>query len=61
MSYLMFFTKVSLTMLEQMHKKLIEMSDFVDFEYVDHRNIRGFCLYEDALHLLDKTKKVFSK
>ena len=47
-SGLVFSTKVSLPMLEQIHKK---------FEYIDNRNIRGFCLYKDGLHLLEEGKK----
>ena len=56
-SGLVFSTKVSLPMLEQIHKKLVEMSGFLDFEYIDNRNIRGFCLYKDGLHLLEEGKK----
>ena len=29
-------------MLEQIHKKLVEMSGFLDFEYIDNRNARDF-------------------
>ena len=54
---LLFSTKVSLPVLEQIHKKLVEMSGFSDFECIDNRNIRGFCLYKDGLHLLEEGKK----
>ena len=53
-SSLVFSTKVSLSMLKQIHKKLVEMSGFLDFEYLDDRNIRGFCLYKEGLHLLEE-------
>ena len=56
-SGLVFSTKVSLPMLEQIHKELVEMSGFLDFEYIDNRNVRGFCLYKDGLHLLEEGKK----
>ena len=46
-----------LLMLEQIRKKLVKMSGFLDFEYIDDRNIRGFCLYKDGLHLLEEGKK----
>ena len=44
-------------MLKQIKKKLVEMSGLLDFEYIDNKNIRGFCLYKDALHLLEEGKK----
>ena len=53
-SGLVFSTKVSLSLLEQIHQKLVEMSGFLDFEYIDNRNIRGFCLCKDGLHLLEE-------
>ena len=56
-SGLVFSTKVFLPMLEQIYKKnftLVEMSGFLDFEYVDNRYIRAFCLYKDGLHLLEE-------
>ena len=56
-SSVVFSTKVSLSMLNQIHKKLVEMSGFLDFEYLDNRNIRGFCLYKEGLHLLEEGKK----
>ena len=56
-SSVVFSTKVSLSMLNQIHKKLVEMSGFLDFEYLDNRNIRGFCLYKECLHLLEEGKK----
>ena len=59
-SGLVFSTKVSLPMLEQIHKKLVEMSGFLDFEYIDNRNIRGFCLYKNGFHLLEEGRS-FSK
>ena len=56
-SSLVFSTKVSLSLLKQIHKKLVEMSGFLDFEYLDNSNIRGFCLYKEGLHLLEGGKK----
>ena len=56
-SSLVFSTKVSLSLLKQIHKKLVEMSGFLDFEYLDNRNIRGFCLYKEGLHLLEEGEK----
>ena len=56
-SSLVFSTNVSLSMLKQIQKKLVEMSGFLDFEYLDNRNIRGFCLYKEGLHLLEEGKK----
>ena len=41
---LVFSTKVSLPILEQIHKKLVEMPGFLDFKYIDNRNIRGLCV-----------------
>ena len=50
-SGLVFSTKVSLSMLERIHKKLVEMSGFLGFEFIDNRNIRA------GLHLLEEGKK----
>ena len=52
--------KVSLPMLEQFHKKLGKMPGFSDFENIDNRNVRGFCLCKDGLHLLETEKKLLS-
>ena len=52
--------KVSLPMLEQFHKKLVEVPGFLDFESIDNRNVRGFCLCKDGLHLLEGGKKFLS-
>ena len=54
------FNESSLPMLEQIDKKLVEMSSFLDFEYIDNRNIRGFCLYKNGFHLLEEGRS-FSK
>ena len=43
-SALGFSTKGSLLMLDQIHKKLIEMPGILDFKYTANGNIRGFCL-----------------
>ena len=43
-SALGFSTKGSLLMLDQIHKKLIEMSGILDFKYTANGSIRGFCL-----------------
>ena len=55
--YLVCSPKVSLPMLEQIHKNLVEISGFLDFEYIDNRNIRGFLLYKDGSHLLEEGKE----
>ena len=44
LSGLVFSMKVSLPILEQVHKKLVKMSGLLDSEYIDNRNIRSFCL-----------------
>ena len=44
-------------MLEQIQKKLVEMSVFLDFRYINNRNIIGFCLCKDSLHHLEERKK----
>ena len=43
-SALGFSSKGSLLMLDQIHKKLIEMSAILDFKYTANGSIRGFCL-----------------
>ena len=36
------------------------MPGFLDFESIDNRNVRGFCLCKDGLHLLEGGKKLLS-
>ena len=57
----MFTTRVDLPTLETVH---ILISNFCGdnlFVYINNRNIKGYCLYQDSLHLLDTGKRILER
>ena len=59
-SSLVYTTRVSLPTLERVH---ILISNYCHKDacfYIDNRNIRGFCLQKDSLHLLESGKKILA-
>ena len=55
-SGLVFTTRVDLQTLERVH---VLLSKFC--VYINNRNMKGDCLYQDGLHLLDTDKKIYIK
>ena len=52
----MYTTRVSLPILERVHGLISNYCPEKACFYIDNRNIRGFCLYKDSLHLLGGKK-----
>ena len=57
-SGLVFTTRVSLEVLEKVHKKLHAFCASYGLTYIDDRNIREVHLCQDNLHLLQSGKKI---
>ena len=60
MSHLVYTARVSLPMLERDHNLISNCCRENACFYIDNRNIRGFCLYKNGLHLLESWKKVLA-
>ena len=60
MSGLVYATSVSLPLLEIVHNLISNYCRENTCFYIDNRNIRGFCLYKDGLHLLERGKKILA-
>ena len=58
---LVFATKVDLLTSERVHVLLSNFCGDNGFVYIDNRNIKGDCLYQDGLHLLDTGKKILER
>ena len=59
-SGLVYTTRVSLPILERVHSLISNYCRENACFYIDNRNIRGFCLYKDGLHLLESGKKILA-
>ena len=59
-SGLAYFTRVSLPILERAHSLISSYCRENACFYIDNRNIKGFCLYKDGLHLLESGKKILA-
>ena len=57
-SGLVFTTSVDFPTLEKFHVLLSNFCGDNGFVCIDNRNIKGDCLYQDGLHLLDTGKKI---
>ena len=53
-------TRVNLPILERVHNLISNYCRENAYFYIDNRNIRGFCLYKDGLHLLEVGKKILA-
>ena len=60
-SELVFITRVDLPTLERVHVLLSNFCGDNGFVYIDNRNIKGHCLNQDELHLLDTSKKILEE
>ena len=60
-SGLVFATRVDLPTLERVHVLLSNFCGDNGFVYIDNRNIKGHCSYQDELHLLDTGKKILER
>ena len=54
----LYTTRVSLPILESVHILISNYCRENACFYIDSRNIRGFCLYKDGLHLFENGKKI---
>ena len=57
-SVLMFTSRVDLSTLERVHILLLNFRGDNGFAYIDNKNIKVDCLYEDSLHLLDAGRNI---
>ena len=57
-SGLVYTTRVSLPILERVHSLISNYCRENACIYIDNKNIRGFCLYKDDLHLLERWKDI---
>ena len=55
---LMYTTRLSLPILERAHNLISNYCRENYCFYIDNRNITGFYLHKDSLHLLDGRKKI---
>ena len=60
-SGLVYTARVSLRILERVHSLISNYCRENACFYIDNRNIRGFCLHKDGLHLLEVGKKILAK
>ena len=60
-SGLVFTTRVDLPTLERVRVLLSNFCGDNGFVYIDKRNIKGDCLYQDGLHVLDTAKKILER
>ena len=60
-SRVVFTTRVDLPTLERVHVLLSNFCGDNGFVYIDNRNIKGHCLNQDELHLLDTSKKILEE
>ena len=58
---LVFATKVNLPTLEGVHVLLSYFCGDNGFVYINNRNRKGNCLYQDCLYLLDTGKKILER
>ena len=47
--------------LERVHVLLSNFCEDNGFVYIDNRNMKGDCLYQDGLHLVDTGKKILER
>ena len=57
-SGLVYTTRVRLPILERVHSLISNYCRENACIYIDNKNIRGFCLYKDDLHLLERWKDI---
>ena len=58
LSGLVYTKRVELSVLENLHLKLVELCSQYGVIYIDNRNIYEIHLYQDNLHLLHSGKKI---
>ena len=58
---MVFTRRVDLPTLERVHALLSNFYGDNGFVYIDNGNIKGDCLYQDGLHLLDTSKKILER
>ena len=58
LSGLVYTKRVELSVLEDLHLKLVELCSKYGVIYIDNRNIYGMHLYQDNLHLLHSGKRI---
>ena len=58
LSGLVYCKRVTLSILEKLHLKVVELCSQNNVMYIDNRNIYGMHLYQDNLHLLHSGKRI---
>ena len=59
-SGLVYTTRIDLHMLEEIHKKLVNLCPQLNLHYIDNTNIRSVHLFKDGLHLLGSGKSILA-
>ena len=60
-SGLVFTRRVDLPTLERVHALLSNFCGDNGFVYIHNKNLKGDCLYQDSLHLLETGKKILER
>ena len=58
LSGLVYTKRVELSVLENLHLKLVELCSQYGVIYIDNRSIYGIHLYQENLHLLHSSKRI---
>ena len=59
-SGLVYTKRIIIEFLEDVHLKLVNMCKEMQVSFIDNRNITGFYLFRDGLHLLESGKKLLA-
>ena len=55
LSGLVYMKRIKIKILEDLHKKLVSVCKEIQVHFTDNRNICGFNLFKDGLHLLNSS------
>ena len=59
-SGLVYTKRIIIEFLEDVHLKLVNVCKEMQVSFIDNRNITGFYLFRDGLHLLESGKKLLA-
>ena len=59
-SGLVYTKRIKIEILEDLHKKLVSVYKEIQVHFIDTKNICGFNLFKDVLHLLGSGKRLFA-
>ena len=60
LSGLVYTKRIITEFLEDVHLKLVNVCEEMQVYFIDNRNITGFCLFRDGLHLLESGQKLLA-